>query len=131
MLAPQVAVGAIIQRDGELLMVKRAQEPAAELWSIPGGRVEAGELLADALRREVLEETGLSVEVGELAGILEVPGTELHYVILDYFVTISGDDTTPRPGSDVSDARWVPLADIATLECTPRFVETMKAWKVL
>ncbi|HWC14520.1 MAG TPA: NUDIX hydrolase [Actinomycetota bacterium] len=130
MAGPQIAVGAIIQREGELLMVKRAREPALGLWSIPGGRVGTGELLADALRREVLEETGLTIEVGELAGILEVPGPDFHYVILDHFATIVAD-ADPRAGSDVSDVRWVRVEDIGDLECTPRFVETMKAWNVL
>ena len=130
MSGPQVAVGAIIQRDGALLMIKRAQEPASGLWSIPGGRVEAGELIADALRREVKEETNLDIEVGELAGILEIPDSEMHFVILDHFATIVGDPD-PVPGSDASEVRWVALDEIAGLECTPRFVETMKAWNVL
>lgn len=116
--------------DGALLMVQRAHEPGKGLWSLPGGRVERGEFLADALRREVLEETGLDVEVGELAGILEVPGDEFHYVILDFHSTVSGD-ISARPGTDASDVRWVPLKEVAHLECTPRFVETMRAWKVL
>ena len=116
--------------DGALLMVQRAHEPGKGLWSLPGGRVERGEYLADALRREVLEETGLVVEAGELAGILEIPGEEFHYVILDFHSTVSGD-TTPRPGTDANDVRWVPLKEVAHMECTPRFVETMTAWKVL
>lgn len=116
--------------DGALLMVQRAHEPGKGLWSLPGGRVKHGEFLADALRREVREETGLDVEVGELAGILEVPGDEFHYVILDFHSTVNGD-VTARPGTDASDVRWVPLKEVAHLECTPRFVETMRAWKVL
>jgi ADP-ribose pyrophosphatase YjhB (NUDIX family) len=127
---PQVAVGAIVVHDDALLMVQRAHEPGKGLWSIPGGRVESGELLADALRREVAEETGLAIDVGELAGILEVPGEELHYVILDFHATVAGDiDVTV--GGDAGDARWVPLREVAHLECTPRFLETMRAWKVL
>ena len=116
--------------DDALLMVQRANDPGKGLWSVPGGRVEAGEFLADALRREVREETGLEVEVGELAGILEVPGDELHYVILDYHAVISGD-AEPKASGDAGDARWVPLAQVAHMECTPRFIETMTAWKVL
>lgn len=127
---PQIAIGAIVINNDELLMVQRANDPGKGLWSLPGGRVEHGEYLADALRREVREETGLEVEVGELAGILEVPGTELHYVILDYHATLTGS-AEPVPGSDASDVRWVPLKEVAHLECTPRFVETMMAWRVL
>ena len=130
MTGPQIAIGAIVIHDDALLMVQRAQEPGKGLWSLPGGRVEKGEYLAEALRREVLEETGLVVDVGELAGILEVPGEELHYVILDYNATVVGDPTV-RAGTDASDVRWIPLDRVAHMECTPRFVETMTAWRVL
>lgn len=130
MTQPQIAVGAIVIHDGALLMVQRAQDPGKGLWSLPGGRVERGEYLADALRREVEEETGLTVEMGELAGILEVPGDEFHYVILDFHATLDGD-ATPVPGTDAGDVRWVPLKEVAHMDCTPRFVETMTAWKVL
>ena len=111
-------------------MVQRATEPGKGLWSLPGGRVEQGEFLADALKREMHEETGLDVEVGELAGILEVPGDDLHYVILDYHAVLTGTSDA-RPGDDVGDVRWVPLSEVAHMECTPRFVETMRAWSVL
>ena len=68
--------------------------------------------------------------LGELAGILEVPCEEFHYVILDFHAAVSGG-TAPRPGTDASDVRWVPLKEVARMDCTPRFVETMTAWKVL
>lgn len=129
-MTPQIAIGAIVIHDDALLMVQRAHDPGKGLWSLPGGRVEQGEYLADALRREVLEETGLTVDVGELAGILEVPGDDLHYVILDYHATVTGDPA-PTAGTDASEVRWVPLRDVAKMDCTPRFVETMQAWKVL
>lgn len=116
--------------DGRLLMVQRANEPGKGKWSLPGGRVEHGELLADAVRREIREETGLEIDVGELAGILEVPGDDLHYVILDYHAVLRGD-ATARADDDASDVRWVPLNEVAHMACTPRFVETMRAWSVL
>ncbi len=128
-MAPQIAVGAIVVKDGRLLMVRRAHDPGAGLWSLPGGRVEHGEYLAEALRREVSEETGLDVEVRDLVGILEVVG-DPHYVILDYFAEVVGDPT-PVAAGDVSDARWVPLDEVTSLECTPRFVETLRGWRVL
>lgn len=128
-MAPQVAVGAVVVKDGRLLMVRRANDPGAGLWSLPGGRVEHGEYLGDALRREVAEETGLTVEVRDLVGILEVTG-EPHYVILDYFAEVSGADE-PVASDDVSDARWVPLDEVATMPCTPRFHETLRGWGVL
>lgn len=115
--------------DGSLLMVQRGEGPAAGKWSVPGGRVEAGEWLADAVRREVSEETGLKIEVAELAGIFEVPG-DPHYVVLDYLAT-AHDDRPPRAAGDAAAAAWVPLEDIASLQCTPRLVETLTAWGVL
>ncbi|MGH2775895.1 MAG: NUDIX hydrolase [Actinomycetota bacterium] len=127
---PTLGVGAIVVRDGHLLMVRRAQQPALGLWSVPGGKVERSEYLADALRREVEEETGLKVDVGDLAGYFEVIGDDSHYVIMDFRATYNGADE-PRPGDDVDRARWVPLDDIALLECTPRFVELLTAWGVL
>jgi 8-oxo-dGTP diphosphatase len=126
---PEVAVGAIVVADGAMLMVQRGQGMARGLWSVPGGRVEAGEYLSDALKREVREETAIEIEVGELAGIFEVIG-ERHYVILDYLATV-GARADPVSGTDAADARWVRLEEIPSLECTPRFVETMQAWGVL
>ena len=125
-----LAVGAIVIRDDHLLMVRRAQEPARGLWSVPGGKVERSEYLSDALRREVREETGLEIDVGELAGFFEVIGDDDHYVIMDFLSTYSGSDV-PRPGDDVDLVRWVPLDDIPSLDCTPRFVELLTAWGVL
>jgi ADP-ribose pyrophosphatase YjhB (NUDIX family) len=126
---PQVAVGAIVIRDGCLLMVQRGREPGKGLWSLPGGRVEFGEHLDEALAREVLEETGLQVTPRALVGILEVVG-DPHYVILD-FAAQAEDDATPVARGDVDDARWVPLDEVNSLDCTPRFVETLTAWGVL
>lgn len=128
-MAPQIAVGAIVVKDGRLLMIQRRNDPGAGLWSLPGGRVEHGEYLGDALRREVAEETGLEVKVQDLVGILEVVG-DPHYVILDYFAEVSGGDE-PVASDDVSDARWVPLDEVASLPCTPRFAETLRGWGVL
>jgi 8-oxo-dGTP diphosphatase len=127
---PTLGVGAIVVRDEALLMVRRAQEPARGLWSVPGGKVERTEYLVDAVRREVREETGLEIEVGDLAGFFEVIGEEDHYVILDFLATYEGDDS-PQPGDDVDRVRWVPLDEVATLDCTPRFVELLTAWGVL
>jgi 8-oxo-dGTP diphosphatase len=126
---PRVAVGAIVVRDGALLMVRRARDPARGLWTVPGGHLESGEHLAEAVRREVAEETGLEVEVRELMGILEVVG-DPHFVILDFVAAVVGD-TAPLSGDDVSEARWVALEDVPELDCTPRFVETLRGWGVL
>ncbi len=127
---PIVGVGAVVIRDdNHLLMVRRGKEPAKGLWSLPGGRLEHGEYIADAVAREVKEETGLDVEVLRLAGIFEVPG-ERHYVILDYVADVEGRPE-PLAGQDADDARWVAFEDIEGLDCTPRLMETLRAWSVL
>lgn len=111
-------------------MVRRGRAPGRGLWSIPGGRVERGEYLVDALRREVKEETNIAVDVGDFIGFLELIGDDSHYVILDFLATAPTDET-PIPGDDVDAVRWVPLDQVTELECTPRFVETLTAWGVL
>ena len=106
-----LAVGAVVVRDGRLLLVERANEPAAGLWAVPGGRVEAGESLLEAVRREVAEETGFEVAVGDVAWVGESigPGSPpaWHYVILDYWASVEGG--TLRAGGDARRAEWVPL----------------------
>jgi ADP-ribose pyrophosphatase YjhB (NUDIX family) len=135
---PVVAVGAVAVRDdGALLLVRRGRPPALGRWSLPGGRVEWAEVLSDALRREVVEETGVEVEPGDLAGLVEriypdegVRGSHspeeegFHYVILDYHVTVTGG--TLRPGGDVTDARWVLPSELATLELSDGLLEALR-----
>lgn len=130
--SPDVGVGAVAILNGEsVLLVKRGHEPSKGLWSLPGGRVVHGETLAEALRREIREETGLEVEVGEVAGIVErhYPEQGLHYVIIDYFVTVIGGKL--RAGEDAEDARWVPLNEIESLDLVPRLVEALRDFGVL
>ncbi|HVL64665.1 MAG TPA: NUDIX domain-containing protein [Actinomycetota bacterium] len=126
---PIVAVGAVVVADGRLLMVRRGRAPAVGRWSLPGGRVEHGEKLADAVAREVREETGLTVDVAELVGVFEVTAPE-HFVILDYRAHASAP-LRPTPAGDAAEARWVPLDEICELECTPGFVETLTRWGIL
>ena len=124
-----MAVGAIAVHDGRLLLVRRAKDPGRGLWSLPGGGVETGEYLEQAVAREVREETGLAARAHALAGVFEVPG-DPHYVVLDYLVQITGG-LEPTPGADASDARWVPFDQLEELPCTPRLVETLRAWGAL
>jgi len=109
---PQLCVGAIVVLDGRLLLVQRANDPGAGQWSVPGGRVEHGELLAEAVVRELAEETGLEGVCGELVGLVERFDEDLHFVILDFAVTVL-DDQPPQAGADALDARWVPLEEVA------------------
>jgi len=111
--APIVGVGGVIFRDSSVLLVKRGREPGKGQWSLPGGAVELGETLTFALKREILEETSLNIEVGGLVRLLDrivhdrQKRVQYHYVIADYWGwTVSGKLS---PGSDVSDARFVTL----------------------
>lgn len=128
---PEAGVGAVALSQGSILLIRRARPPSQGLWSLPGGRVHRGEGLADALRREMREETGLEVEVGKLAGVVEriYPEEGFHYVILDYFVTVTGGDL--KAGGDVDEARWVPLHRIETVPLVPRLVEALVDFGVL
>lgn len=126
---PTLGVGAIAVAGGALLMVRRAKDPGRGLWSLPGGHVERGEHLTDAVAREAREETGLEVEVEALGGIFEAIAGDVHYVILDFVCRVVGGD--PRPGGDAAEARWVPFEEIGSLECTPRLVETLRRWEIL
>jgi mutator protein MutT len=105
-------VGAIAVRDDRLLMIRRGQAPARGYWSVPGGRVEPGETLAEAVVRELAEETGLEGVCGDLVGWVERIGTGYHYVILDFAVTVL-DDRPPVAGTDASEASWIPLHEVA------------------
>ena len=114
---------------GRLLMIKRGHEPGAGLWSIPGGRIEPGETDAEALVREMFEETGLAVEAGRLVGSVRRPGLDGAVIdIRDYAATVTGG--TLRPGDDAADARWVEAADLDSLEITEGLIEALTDWGV-
>ena len=115
---------------GRLLMIKRGHEPGAGLWSIPGGRIEPGETDAEALVREMLEETGLAVQVGSLIGSVRRPGLDGTVIdIRDYAATVTGG--TLRAGDDAADARWVDMAELGSLEITDGLIEALTSWGVL
>jgi 8-oxo-dGTP diphosphatase len=124
-------VGAVIKDDeGRLLLIKRGHEPSAGLWSLPGGRIEPGETDAEALVREMREETGLEIEAGHLLGTVQRPGRQGTVIdIRDYTATVIGG--TLRPGDDAADARWVPTGELGTLPLTDGLVEALTGWGVL
>jgi 8-oxo-dGTP diphosphatase len=112
---PELCVGAVIVLDGDLLIIRRGRPPSAGQWSLPGGRVESGELLVEAVVREVREETGLEGVAGALVGWVERFADDHHFVILDFEVTVL-DRGTPVAGDDADDVAWVPLADLADID---------------
>ncbi len=125
-------VGAVIRDDaGRLLLVKRGHEPGKGLWSIPGGRVEAGESDAAALVREVREETGLVVAPGRLIGSVRRPAASDVSVfdIWDYAAAVTGG--TLVPGDDADDAVWAGPAELDTLPLTDSLLDTLRSWGVV
>ena len=124
-------VGAIVaDGQGRLLMIKRGHEPGAGLWSIPGGRIEPGETDAEAVVREMIEETGLTVEVGRLIGRVQRPGLNGAVIdIRDYAATVTGG--TLRAGDDAADARWVASGDLESLDITDGLIDALTDWGVL
>jgi acetyl-CoA carboxylase carboxyl transferase subunit beta len=110
-----VAVGGVAVEDDALLLVRRRNAPEAGRWTIPGGRVEVGESLAQAVERELLEETALEVSCGALRGFAERIYPDHHYVILDFDVVVVGD-REPVAGGDASAVSWVPLAEVTKMD---------------
>jgi len=119
---PLVGVGALIFRRDRILLAQRGKDPLKGWWSLPGGALELGESLQDAVCREVLEETGLEVEPVKLFEVFErimrddAGAPEYHYVLVDYVCRVTGGKLFP--GDDVSAVDWVRRADLPSLQIT-------------
>ena len=124
---PYLAVSAAIVRDGKVLLVRRARNPAVHLYTLPGGAVETGETLAEAAAREVREETALEIDVIGLAGHREVivrdaqGRVERHFVILCFAARwVSGE---PVLNEELDDARWLVPSEMTGLRTTEGLAE--------
>ena len=117
---PRVAVGAIVFKDGHVLLVRRGKPPAEDCWAIPGGSVEIGETLQQAAQREIWEETGVGIRARDPVFTFDIIERDLqgsvrfHYVVVDLLADyVEGN---PRPADDAADARWVSAADLPRLK---------------
>ena len=128
---PVLAVSAAIMRDGKVLAVRRARQPALNLYTMPGGVVEIGETLHEAVQREVREETALQIEPVALAGHREAilrdreGRVERHFIILCFAARwLSGE---PALNEELDDARWLTLAELSGLRTTEGLSEIVAA----
>jgi len=127
---PLVGVGALIVDEGRIVLIKRGREPAKGEWSVPGGLVNVGESLRDAVSREALEETGLKVQIEALVELVErilhddEGQTRYHYVIADYRCRAVGGYL--RAGSDASDVLWVHQDDLHRFGLAPITIEIIR-----
>lgn len=127
-------VGAVVHdAQGRLLLVQRANDPGRGQWSLPGGRVEAGESDASAVARELHEETGLLVRAGSLAGSVSRPAPHGVFMIFDYVAEVVGGELSA--GDDASAAAWVDLVTFTDLDRRGLLVdllaETLTGWGML
>ena len=127
---PIIGVGAVIVRGDKALLVRRATEPLKDEWSVPGGVLELGEKLRVGAAREALEETGLTVEVGEVLDVFDsiffdaAGRTQYHFVLIDFLCRpIAGEATA---SSDVSDVRWVKEAELTALNLRESIAEVVR-----
>lgn len=127
---PIVGVGAVIVDEGNVLLVKRKYEPLKGQWSLPGGMVEIGETLETALTREMLEETGLRVDVGPVIEVFdrimrdEERRVRYHFVLVDYLCWPAGGAL--QAGSDVEDAIWADPAMLAEYALTEKAMSVIE-----
>lgn len=125
-----VAVSAVVVRDGRVLLVRRAKKPALGRWSLPGGHLLLGELLAEGVRRELQEETGLvATSVEPLAGVTEILRPGLHYLVLCYRAEVDPASEAVA-ASDAAEVAWVDGEALATLETTDGLREYLESHSV-
>ena len=126
---PIVGVGAILLEQNAVLLARRNKAPGKGRWSLPGGAVELGETLVEALARETREEVSVEIEVGGLVDVYDriFPDREnrirYHYVLVDYWGRIVSG--TPRAGSDISEVGWFPIESLGSMNVGRKLEEAV------
>lgn len=126
---PLCGVGVVIVNEGRLLLVQRMNEPNQGMWAVPGGKVTMGETMRNAAHREVYEETGLEIKIGDVFWVGDSMGPgdppEWHYCLVDFSGTVVGGDVIA--GDDAAEVRWVPLSEVKSLPLTPTMPSLLEA----
>ena len=125
-----MAVGAIVVKDGHVLLARRGKEPSYGLWSVPGGAVRLGEGLKPAAQREIREECGIEIDIADVVEVVErmvrdADGRiQYHYIIVDYLARWVSGDLAPSP--EVLEARWVPPEEFPRYQMTTGTAEVIQ-----
>jgi len=128
--SPIAGVGAVIIKDGNVLLIKRGKPPYANTWSLPGGKVKNGETLKDAVKREIREECSIDIEVEDLIKIFELIDRDrdnrvrYHYIIFDFKAIFKSGKL--KHFTDAIDARWVKIDDIEDYNLTNAVIDSIK-----
>ena len=128
--SPLVGVGAVIVDDNRVLLIRRGTAPLLGEWSLPGGVLECGESLREAVAREAREETGLVVETGEMLGVYErlIRGDagrmRYHYVLIDFLCIVKGGEL--RAGGDAADVHWAAESELAQFKLEQPAVQVVR-----
>ncbi len=109
---PDLTVDAVVERDGEILLVRRGNPPFEDRWALPGGFVEYGESLEEAVKREVLEEAGLGIEIKGLLGVYSEPGRDPRGHVVSVCYIAEAGEGSEEGGSDAKEARFFSMGGI-------------------
>ncbi len=119
-----VGVGVVLVENGRLLLIKRGNEPGKGLWAVPGGKVRIGETLKAAAQREAAEETGLNVDVGDVAWVGEHLTDTHHIVLIDFYAKATGGEL--EASDDAEEVEWVPLDSVDSYPLTPTMTDLIE-----